>query len=180
MKSKLSPAQITAIIIAALGSILVAHYDEFLPYHWETYTAPDGTFSVELPGKPQAETTQVPLEGGGTAIAHFIIAKPKDNTAYSCAYTEHENINDKTPDQLLDSARDGSLRKIQGTVQSQKRITAQGHPGLEMQASARNNSLLDARLLVVGDRLYMIMAVATARTRDAKSVQRMFDSFKLK
>ena len=88
----------------------MAHYDELLPYRWETYDAPDRTFSVPLPGKAQVETTQVPLEGGETAIAHVIGAPLQDNTVYSCTYTEHGNINDKAPDHLLDSARDGSLR----------------------------------------------------------------------
>jgi hypothetical protein len=71
------------------------------------------------------------------------------------------------------------LRKVQGTVLSKKRIAVQGNPGLEIRASARNNSSVDARLILVSDRLYMIMVVETGQSNDVKTVQRVFRSFKL-
>jgi len=56
----------------------------------------------------------------------------------------------------------------------------QGYPRIELQARARGNSLMDARLILVGNRLYMLMAIATAdRDRKPKTIRRSFDSFKL-
>jgi hypothetical protein len=95
-------------------------------------------------------------------------------------YLENENVAQKSPDQALVSARDGGLRKIQGTVLAQEKITVQGYPGLDVQARARGNSLADLRFVVVGNRLVMIMALATAEQhREPKTVQRVLDSLKI-
>ena len=180
MKSKPSIAQIIIIIVAAVGSVLIAHYEDFLPYSWQTYAAPDGTFSIELPSKPTVETSQTPVEGGGNITFHLINATTTGGKVYSCSYADFENANPKPPDQVLESARDGSLGKVQGTLVSQNQLTVQGFPGLQFQARVRGNSLMDSRYLLVGKRLYMMMAVATAgRKSEPKAVQRMFDSFKL-
>jgi len=166
---RLSLAFFITVIVGAVGSVLVAHYDELLPTRWQTYTPQDRSFSLELPGTPREVTTQVALEDGGRIILHMVTTQPNDHMAYSCAYGEREDVNGKTADQVLDSARDGSLRKIQGTLLSQKRVTVRGHPGLEFQATACNNSIVDARILLVSSRIYMMMAVATERSVDTKA-----------
>jgi hypothetical protein len=180
MKSPINFRRVALIVFAALVAMAVANYDRLLPNRWQTYAAPDGSFSVDLPGKPTVETTQAPVEGGGNTPMTLVSVKPTSSTAYMCSYVEDENIGRRSADQVLESARDGSLRKTQGTVISQKRTTVLGYPALDMQASARGNSLLDSRMIVADKRLYMIMAVATVQEdRDAKTVQRMVESFKI-
>ena len=176
---KLPPSFFIIVIIGAIGSVLVAHYDDFLFYRWQTYTALDRSFSIELPDKPSEETTQIPTEDGGTAVVHLVSVKPNKHSVFSCAYTNRDTPEEKTADRILHSALEGSMRKIQGKVVSQKEITVQGNPGLEIRASARNNSTVDARLIVVGSRLYMIMIVDTEQSNDDKAVRRVFQSFKL-
>jgi len=189
MNTKLSTSLVIGVIVAAVGSVLVAHYDTLLPYRWETYTAPDRTFSINLPDKPNVEThqwatTDFPVEhpeevAGGIAIENVVTAEPTNHTEYRCVYIDHGNVEGFSPDGVLESAVNKILRKILGTVLNQKRITVQGHPGLEMQGRASGNSLVDARLIVVGDRLYILIAIAREQDREPKTVQRMFDSFKL-
>jgi hypothetical protein len=180
MKSKITASRIALIVFGVIVATVVAHYDEWLPHRWQTYTSPDGSFSVQLPAKPSVEPTQVPLQGSGTATINMITAAPTDHTAYVFTTLEHENVGQKSPDQALESARDGALRKIEGTVLAQKRITVQGYPGLDLQARAPGNSLVDMRIVVAGSRLFVIMAVATVeQDREPKTVQRVFDSFKI-
>jgi hypothetical protein len=179
MKLKVSGSQIVIIVVAAIGSVLIAHYEELLPRHWQTYMAPDGTFSLDLPGKPTIETNQAPLESGGTITLHSINVAV-GSSAYTCTYVELENASQKSPDQVLESARDGSLRNVQGTLITQNQLTVQGFPGLQFQAHARGNSLMDSRMVLAGNRLYMIMAVAAdGQNAQPKTVERMFDSFKV-
>lgn len=175
---KLPPSFFIIVIIGAVASVLVAHYDDFLPYRWQAYTAPDRSFSIELPDKPSEEATQIPTEDGGTAVLHLVNVKPNKHSVFSCVYPNRETPREKAADQILHSVLEGSMRKIQGTVLSQKEITVQGNPGLEIRASARNNSAVDARLIVVGSRLYMIMIVDTEQSNDAKAVRRVFQSFR--
>ena len=81
---------------------------------------------------------------------------------------------------MLRAARDGSLRKIQGTILDEKQIKVDGYPALETQASVRGDELFDSRIIVAGKRVYMITAVATSKEdREAKTVQRVMDSFRI-
>jgi len=149
-----------------------------LPHTWKTYTAPDGSFSIEFPGQPAIETKQAPVDGGGRRTITIVSVQATSSTVYTCDYFEDETFSSRSPDNVLESARDGSLSKTQGTVITQNRLTVQGYPALDMQAHARGNSLLDSRMILAGKRMYMIMAVATAeQDREAKTVQRMRDSF---
>lgn len=180
MKGKITFRQVALIVFTVIVATAVAHYDELLPHRWQTYTAPDGTFSIELPGKPTVETIQVPADDGGTMPIAMISARPTAHTYYGFNYFEKESIGRKSPDEALVSARDGSLRKIQGTVLTEKRLEIEGHPALDTQASARGDSLYDSRLIIAGNRLYMISAVATVKDkREAKTVQRVMNSFKI-
>lgn len=144
------------IAIACLVAVVVMNYERLLPHRWKTYTAPDHAFLIELPGEPRIETIQAPLDGGGAVTINTITAKPTSHTSYSCDYTERDSPRTESSDKILESARDGSVRKIQGTVLTQRRITLQGYPGLEIQVSARGDSLVDERLLLVRNRLYVI------------------------
>jgi hypothetical protein len=56
VKLKVTGPQIVAIIVGVVVSLFIAHYEEWLPRHWETYVSPDGVFSIELPGKATLET----------------------------------------------------------------------------------------------------------------------------
>ena len=180
VKSKISAQQIILIIVAVLISTAVANYDKLLPHRWQTYTSPDGNFSVELPGKPGVESAQAPVEGGGMLPITIISTQPNAATAYMCSYVENENLASKSADDILNAARDGGLAKIQGTVKSEKRLTIQDYPALTVQANARGNSLADIQIVVAGKRLYMLMVVNTvAQDREEKSVERMFRSFKV-
>jgi hypothetical protein len=113
-------------------------------------------------------------------MATVISASPTDHTAYMITYIERTNFGQRPPDQVLDAARDGGLRKIQGTVLTQKKITVQGYPGLDVQARAPRDSLADFRIVVAGDRLFVITAIATEEDdREPKTIERILDSFKI-
>ncbi len=152
---------IALIVFGVVVGHFVAHYDRYLPHRWQTYASPDGSFSIQLPGKPSIEPTKISLEGEGTTTANVISVAPTDHSAYVITCFEHPNVGQKSPDEVLDAARDGGLRKIQGTPVIQKRITVQGYPALDVQARARGNSLADLRIVVAGNRLFMMMAVTT-------------------
>jgi hypothetical protein len=180
MKSKVNTQLICATVFAALVAAAVANYDKFLPLKWQTYTAPDNSFTVEFPGKPTVEAAQAPVEGGGTKPVTMISVNPSASTAYMVSYVDDDNVASKSADDVLANARDGSLSKTQGTVLQQNRLTIQGYPAMDLQASARGDSRFDARMVVVGKRLYMLMIVATVeQDRTPKNIQRMFASFKI-
>lgn len=143
------------ILIVAFGVLIakaVANYDKLLPHWWRTYTAPDSTFSIDLPGKPTVETVHAPDENSNPIAVQLITAQPTKSTDYVCSYFDRQDDPTSSPQQILEAARDGSLKKIQGTLITQKELMVQGYPALDMQAHARGNSLVDYRLILVKDR----------------------------
>jgi hypothetical protein len=179
-KSPVTLRWIAQLVFGAIVAYFVAHYDRYLPHRWQTYTSPDGSFSIQLPDRPSIQFSKIPLEGGGATTENVISAAPTDHTAYMITCMEQPNVGQKSPDQALDAARDGALRKIHGAPLTQRRITVQGYPALDVQARARGNSLADLRIVAAGNRMFIIIAVATVDDdREPKTVQRMLDSFKI-
>jgi hypothetical protein len=166
-------------VFCVLAAKAVANYDKLLPHSWQTYTAPDASFSVDLPDKFTVETIHTPDERGNPIAVQLISAQPTKSTSYLCSYFDRENDPEESPQQVMEAARDGSLKKIQGVMTSQKQLEFQGYPALDVQGHARADSLVDYRFILVKDRLYMLMAVATAKgDREPRTIQRLFNSFR--
>lgn len=109
-----------------------------------------------------------------------IVAELSKHKSFNCAYFDYEGSGGESPDEKLAAARDGSLQKTQGTLITEERIEVSGHPALDIQAHTRGNSILDARYIVAGRRIYMLAAVETIPSdRDEKTIARFIDSFKV-
>jgi hypothetical protein len=177
---RLSVRQIGAIIFAVLIAIAIAHYDDFLPYRWQSYSAPDGSFSAEFPSAPEAKDQQVELATGGTVLTHQISAAPAKTTSYEITYFEDPRLANESAEEELNSARDGSISRMQGNLLGEQRLEVQGHPARDLEVHARGNSTVSMRIIAVRGRLFMLMVVDTARQNaDSKNVRKFVDSFKL-
>lgn len=179
MKSKLGVPLIVAIVVGASVAAVVANYGTFFPRQWNTYTSPDGTFSIELPAKPTIDTTPIPMGDGGTTKAITINAAPSSGAVYQFGYFNDDRLSSKAPDDILAAANRGSLERIGATSTKETRIEVQGYPAMETQAQAPGNASVDTRMVLVGNRLYMIVAVAKEKERDAETIYRVMDSFKI-
>jgi hypothetical protein len=176
----LSKKQLFGIVGAVAISTVITNYEALLPYRWQTFNSPEGDFSVDLPGNPTVEESQVPSAAGGTIALHEVGTRPNKSTYFSCVYLKDESFAHRSADEVLDTARDGSIKNVQGTIVAEQRTTIAGYPARDIHARARGNSLLDSRLVLVAGRLYMLMVVDTARKdRDVKNVQNFFNSFKV-
>jgi predicted Zn-dependent protease len=142
--------------------------------------ATDATFSIDFPSQTTLDTEPISSEDGTTIDSLTIFAQPTKYTAYSCTYIDKKYAPESSPQKILESARDGSLTKLKGTVISQKNMVIQGFPALDTQAHARDNMLVDLRLILVKDRMFMLMTMASSEeNQESKTNQRFFDSFKI-
>ncbi len=167
-------------VFCVFAAKAVANYDKLLPHSWKTYVAPDASFSVDLPGKITVETIHPTDEKGNPIAVQLIIAQPTKSTSYLCTYFERQNESGESPQRIMEDARDGSLKKIQGVMTSQKQLEFEGYPALDVQGHARGDSLVDYRFVLVKNRLYMLTAIATdKRDREPKTIRQLFDSFRI-
>jgi hypothetical protein len=175
----LRPLVLTAIG-GALIAFVIANYETLIPYHWESFTTPDGRFSLEFPGKAVADDQQRTISGGGTLTVHMVGTQTIDRKYYSFARDNLQDSPDRSADDSLDSARDGAIKNVQGHLLSEKRITVQTFPARDIQAHVRGEIFLDARVIAAQDQLLLLMVLSPSEnSRDAKNVQKFYDSFKI-
>ena len=85
---KLTRGYLQLIVLAVFGGVgswLIAHYQQLIPDRWETFTSPDGTFSVDLPAKVTSQEKQ-PASNTGKEVVHLIGARTGEGRYYGCAY----------------------------------------------------------------------------------------------
>jgi hypothetical protein len=141
---------------------------------------PDG-FTAQMPA--DVKEIQVPAfnEQGGSEQVDMIYAYPDAETCYSIAWADNppiERANSDIPDRTLDMARDNAMARTQTTLVEQSSFSQQGFPGRYFSARNIGGGVMNARLILVRKRLYMLTATfPTAGARRDEDVARFFSSF---
>jgi hypothetical protein len=105
---------------------------------WETVS--ENGITVEMPGKPEKKSQNMPSAAGNATGA--MLTLDKGSEAYILSYHEFPpsaglNIDPKI---LLKGASDGAVRSIDdGHVTSQREVTANGNPGTEIIGDGRKS-----------------------------------------
>jgi len=174
--SKINPRLIAQITIFVVLAYVVAHYDEILPYKWETYQSPEGRFAAKFPATPvvSSESTEGPA---ANVLAHTVSATPNRETAFAVAWSDVERSG-RSDDELLDDVRDGALKHVHGNLIEEKRMRVQGHPARELRVEVRGEALLICRMILIENRLYQLIFSSRRLREDRRSVQKFFDSFR--
>ncbi|UWZ82001.1 hypothetical protein [Occallatibacter riparius] len=148
---------------------------------WQTISRPDDGFKVELPADPKE--TQIPAynELGGTEPVRMLYASPDADTMFALAWSDNPpvaRVNHRAPDLTLDQARDGMLARTQTTLASESKTVDQGFPARDITAKNSGGGLLQARFVLVNDRLYTLMALfPSTKARHEQDVVRFYNSF---
>jgi hypothetical protein len=142
-----------------------------------------GRFSVKAP-VTLVEQLQTIDTGGGKIEAHTYTGE-KDGISYVVAYTDfrQEIINQNDPLEMLNTARDTMLSSIKGNLLLETRLTLGDAVGRELilgyTASDGAERVMRARIYLVKNRLYQVIAVADKGQEMADSITKFLDSFKL-
>jgi hypothetical protein len=141
---------------------------------------PDG-FTVEMP--TDIKDIQIPAysQSGGAEQVNMIYSYPDAETSYSVAWEDNPPVaryNGGAPEQTLDMARDNALARTQCTLVSESRTSRQGYPARDFVGRNDGGGVFNARLILAGTRLYMLIAsFPSASARRDEDVTRFFDSF---
>ena len=150
---------------------------------WQTVDrTPDG-FTVQMPA--DASETQIPCysERGVAEQANMIEASLDPETVYAVAWADNppvERAAGEDTEKTLDMARNGALGRTQSALLSESRNSRDGYPSRDFSGRNGGGGILNARLILAGTRLYMLIAVfPTASARRDEDVNHFFDSFSL-
>lgn len=98
------------------------------------------------------------------------------------AYFDYPNtvVQDRTPDMILDGARDGAVANAQGKLLRELIISLDGHEGRELHIeTAGGKATIKARIFIVGRRLYQEMVLTPKEETFSTNVNKFLDSFTL-
>lgn len=166
----------SAIVLLAVAGATACHRAPVYP--WHSLDAPDGTFSIELPGSPIKEDSPAQSAHGDLFVSHSFKTRASTTAAYACNWWEDPYFKDRTADQILDAARDQGLAGVQGQLLHETRLMIQGHPARDIQGVARGAAAYDNRLVLVGNRLYSLLVIDTSGRGDLQNTERFFNSLR--
>ena len=141
---------------------------------------PDG-FKVEMPSGDKQIQIPAYNGSGGTEQVDMIYAYPDAESSYSVAWADNPPVaraSGMVVDRTLDTARDDALARTQCTLVSESKSNRHGYPARDFVGRNAGGGIFHARLLMVGQRLYMLVAAFPSDTaRRPQDVARFFDSF---
>jgi hypothetical protein len=150
---------------------------------WETINRANEGFRVDMPVDSKEIRVPATNEAGGTEPISMIISYPNPETTFSVAWEDNPpvyRVNGRSPDRTLDMARDGALARTQTSKVSESRDTSDGNPTREFVARNGGGGVMDSRLIVAGERLYMLTAAfPSSSARREQDVRRFFNSFRI-
>ncbi len=147
---------------------------------WVQVAPSDGGFTVLAPPnvKPAAKDMSTPL-GKLTFRAYY---SGQGDIAFVVLYTDYPagSLRKYTASQILTSARNTAVAQVFAKVQSDKAVTFKGYPARDLLMSATNrDAVIRCRMVLVGRRLYEVMAAWPTKMAKDPSVDRFLSSFRI-
>lgn len=144
--------------------------------NWQKFSSPEGKFSVLLPGTPKErqEGAQTPF---GLIVYHAFAATQDAHHAYGAGYYDLSNNSDAQS--FLDRIQ--SLIIGPGKIMSSHNLQIAGYPGREFEfgPDQQGNYSARVRLVLVGQRIYVLTAIFLKSEPHPQECSAFFDSFSL-
>jgi hypothetical protein len=150
---------------------------------WQTVDRTADGFKIQMPA--DIREVQIPAynEQGGAEQVDMILAYPDADTTYSLAWADNppvERVNQGSVQQTLDMARNDALARTQTSLVNESRSSRMGFPTREFSGRNVGGGVFNARLILAGKRLYMLIAAYPSDSaRRSQDVSHFFDSFSL-
>jgi hypothetical protein len=163
------------LLAFAAGRIDAADTSDFKPF-----TSKEGRFTISFPGKPDVSTSTVKAPIGDMEMHVFRATRGKES--YTLTYNDYppDALKGVDAERILDAARDGGVGTTHGKVSKETKIakSEKNLPSRELEIDIQGTTA-NARLLLAGNRLYVIMAYPANSGGSAARAKQFLDSFKL-
>lgn len=148
---------------------------------WQPVNRPSDGFKVEMPSDVKEIEIPAYNEYGGTDQVKMLFSNPSSDVTFSVAWADNPpvvRVNMRSPEHMLDMARDSALARTETTLVSETHIVPAGMPGRDFIAKNTGGGVMDTRLIIAGERLYMLtVAFPSLDSRREQDVLRFFNSF---
>ncbi len=155
---------------------------------WQTVTADDGSYTIEMPGTPKLDkrTSQIPTG----EMLMYMQTVAKGSITYTVTRTEYPEgtVTDATdPETIFNGSRDGVVQQMGATITTDEKATISGFPGRTLEFTVdlpRNGGKATMRqsLVLAEGKFYAAQTLVEqerAGSDAADDVNKFHDSFKL-
>lgn len=146
---------------------------------WHRHEPSEGGYSILLPGEPTRQRQEVTTSSGKVQVRGSLLGTGE--VIYAVYQYDNPTIPEAGRDRYLDGIRDGTVAKKNGRLLDEEHIEVEGHPARDLTIEepagrqGQAHSWHRIRLILVGDRLYQLLAAAPWATRRAHADD--FDAF---
>jgi len=147
---------------------------------WKEFFSNEGSFSILMPGVPTEQTKRLNTKAGAIDMHLFILEQK--NVAYFVSHIDYQEelLQQRNDDEILDGARNGAVKNVQGKLLSEVPISLDNYPGREIRIETSDGKhTIQTRIYLVKNRLYQVMIVTPKENSFSKDVTKFLDSFKL-
>jgi hypothetical protein len=150
---------------------------------WRVVDRTQDGFRIDMPSDASEEQIPAYTVKGGVEQMEMLVAMPNADTTYAIAWDDNppvERASGEAVERTLDNARDGALARTHTTLIAETHANYLGYPARNFSGRNDSGGLFQARLILAGKQLYMmIVAFPAASARRDEDVNHFFDSFKL-
>lgn len=147
---------------------------------FKPFPSKEGKYTVSFPGKPDVSTSKVKTASGDIEMHVAQAVRGKNREPYTVTYNDvPDEVLKGGADKIFDSAQEGGLAITQGKLLKKTDIakTDKNPPSRDLEVDIRGTTAY-YRMLLVGNRLYVIMAYPDGSTGSAERAKLFLESFK--
>ncbi len=143
--------------------------------NWQEYVYANDGFAISAPSKPMTETSTVNSPFGPVEM-HFYSIPMENDSGFMAIASELHPSDTRTPQQVLENARDGAVASVNGKLLSQAPVSLDNKPGLQIEVdTGKYHSRI--RYYFAGRILYQLMSIAPLGQPLPAETARFVDSF---
>jgi len=150
---------------------------------WRAVDRTQDGFRIDMPSDASEEQIPAYTANGGAEQMEMLVAMPNADTTYAIVWDDNppvERASGEAVEKTLNNARDGALARTHTTLIGETHAKYLGYPARNFSGRNDSGGLFEARLILAGKKLYMmIVALPAASARRDEDVNHFFDSLKL-
>jgi hypothetical protein len=145
---------------------------------WAAYSPTGAGFTVDMPGQWTTEGRDVQTDVG--VIKMNMATVDQTSQVYMTIYSifPEQHINNTPHEVLLNNARDGAVKNVNGTLVKEDKLSIGGFPARHLTVDT-SAGRVSQRLILAGTRLLQAIYVGPAGNETTADVGRFFQSFQV-
>jgi hypothetical protein len=181
------------VVVVAAVTMIVRGYGagRMSEVGWSDFTAPDGSFSIAMPGPPQEEDVGPNPDGSVTGGKRFSVRGWYSKTSVWVSYTDltpalvpklKSDTNRAVAAGVLRVERDREVTRLKGTITKEAEVRLNSGWGVELHLDTPNGNVVEW-LILMGEgahpRLYAFGAEGKNLTPTSTACAKLFSSFRV-